>query len=335
MNHTEFFSMIKNGDVHGAYLFHGKEEYVKDRALFSVLQTVDEAAYDLNVQTMENAATDELIAACEVLPFFSDRRVVVFRSLPHAADAKSLLAYMENMPQTTLLILFIRGKADEKLDIVKWFKAKNRLVTFDPLDESEAVRYVLSTAKKMHRAITGASALRLVRLAGTDVGLLHNELCKAADYAGEGNEITPEAIEKAVTPGAEYCIFDMLDYFLLGRTADGLRALSSLIMGGQSPMSVAALIESRLKLMLTARKYIDRGLNRESVIKRVGGHYFAAQKAYEAAKRFTDGAISNALIEFANIPYLKISGTMNDTEALHLAILKHFGPMEKPNVPSL
>ncbi|MBQ9833045.1 MAG: DNA polymerase III subunit delta [Clostridia bacterium] len=317
----------------GSYLLHGKEEFVKDAALKAVLSTVDDTAYDLNVQFFDDFNTSELIDNCEALPFFAEKRVIVCKCLPKSDSAKQLIAYLPSLPDTTLLIFFIRGKADEKLEIVKYFKKQEKTVIFDELSEKEAVQFVASSAKKLDATISPVAASRLVSLLGTDISALNNELAKLADYVGLGNEITPEAVSKIVTPNIEYRIFDMLDSFFAGKTTEGLRALTALVNDGESAIGIASFIEGRIKVMLSARKLIDSGLNRNKVVALLGGHPFAAQKAHDYAKQFSAKQLIQAVCDFADVPHLKISGTLDDKEALLFAILKNFTPAQRGSAP--
>lgn len=324
MDYNDFFSAIKSNTLNGAYVLHGNEEFIKDSALKKLLSTVDETAYDLNVSLFDDYTVSSLIAAAESLPFFAERRIIVCKRLPLSADTDKLLEYFPNIPDTTLIIFFIRGNADEKLNIVKYFKKENRLVTFGSMSETDAVRFVISTAKKLEAPITPVAANRIVKLCGTEASYLNNELTKAADYVGHGEEITLEAISKAVMPNIEYRIFDMLDYFFNDKMADGLRALNALLINGSTPISIAAFISSQLKKMLNARKLIDRGLNRDKIVSMLGGSPYAAKKTHDAARHYSYGTLSRALIDFSDISYMKISGDANDKDTLVFFIVKHF-----------
>ena len=71
MDYMTFFKNIKNNSLSGAYLMHGEEEFIKDSALRALKDTLDEVSRELNLQTLETATADEIISACETLPFFA------------------------------------------------------------------------------------------------------------------------------------------------------------------------------------------------------------------------------------------------------------------------
>ena len=160
-----FFKSIKTGSLKGAYALHGEEEFVKESALKSLTSSLDEATRDLNLQVLEKAEADDIISACETLPFFGERRVVVCKTLPADSDARKLTSYLPGIPDYTLLIFFIRGKANEKLGIVKALKAENRLVDFAPFRDYEAAKWVYQQGKRLNVTITEAAAKHIVSLA--------------------------------------------------------------------------------------------------------------------------------------------------------------------------
>lgn len=273
MDYLTFFKSIKAGSLKGAYALHGEEEFVKESALKSLTSSLDEATRDLNLQILEKAEADDIISACETLPFFGERRVVVCKTLPADSDARKLTSYLPGIPDYTLLIFFIRGKANEKLGIVKALKAENRLVDFAPFRDYEAAKWVYQQGKRLNVTITEAAAKHIVSLAGTDIATLNNELTKAADYVGRGNELTREAISACVTRSLEVRIFDMQDYLLSGKAQDGIRAYRQMLSDGESTFGIAGFMEKCFRSMLTARTYIDQGLNRERVLRLTGDKY--------------------------------------------------------------
>ena len=319
MTYTEFFSSIKSGGLSGAYLLHGEEEYVKRSALTALVSTVDEAARELNVQYADDVSG--IIAACETLPFFADRRIVIARAIPTGDDGLRLRDYLVRVPDTAVLIFFIRSKADGTTGIFQSLKKDGRIVEFAPLEKSEAVRWVMQQARGAGVTTTERAAAFLVELVGTELNSLNNEFQKAAAYAGEGNEVTREIINSAVTRNLEFTIFNMLDYFLAGKTADGLRALDTLLKDGENPIGIASFLSGRFKALLLARECIDARISRKDAQKRMGGSPYAAGKAYDAAGRYTRAQLIRYISLFSDVLYQKISSGAKEKEVLQLALI--------------
>ena len=76
MNRNEFMQALKAGKVSGAYLFEGVEENIKSVTLAALRKAVlADGLAELNESIMENPSAGEIIAACETLPFASDKRL--------------------------------------------------------------------------------------------------------------------------------------------------------------------------------------------------------------------------------------------------------------------
>ena len=168
MDRNAFFNLIKENRLSSAYLLHGVEEYVKDSAVSALLETVEEATRPLNVDTLESAEANALTLACDALPFFAKRRVVICRAMPKDSDAKAILAYLPKMPETTLLLFLLRGEADMKLAFPKALAKEDRVVAFTELSESEAARWAGQLARRRGVTILPENARFFITLAGTD-----------------------------------------------------------------------------------------------------------------------------------------------------------------------
>lgn len=324
MDRNAFFNLIKENQLSGAYLLHGVEEFVKDSAVSAVLGTVDEATRALNVDTLQTAEAPALTLACDALPFFAERRVVICRAMPKDSDAKAILAYLPKMPETTLLLFLLRGEADLKLAFPKALAKENRVVAFAQLSEAEAARWVSQRARRRGVTLLPENARFFVTLAGTDCARLAGELEKLACYVGDGNEITKGAIAKVTTRDLDFIVFSVLDYFLAEKPEDGFRALGAVIKDGEKPLDVARVLGDKAKLTLEARRRIDAKQQKDAVIKALPCSPGYAYRVYESARRLKTtqvprlAAATKALVSVAPMQF---TGRMKAADALERALL--------------
>ena len=323
MDHKAFFSLFKSKDIKNKYLFCGSEEFVKRSAITALTAIIDEDMRSMNVTMLDSYNKSDFIAQCETLPFFAEHRIIILSKLPDKDDAKAIIEYLDNVPDTTIVVFNIRGNVDSKLSIVKYFAKLDLVVNFDMLDEVDAVKWVFSHAKDYSVTITKENAAFLISLVGRDLSTVNGELAKTASFVGEGNEIDRNAISKCVIKNIEYKIFDMQDYLFSGKAGDGIRVLYSMLDDGEPAMKIASFLVGRLKLTIEARKYIDKGMSKDSAVKLMGNN-FPAKKAYDHAKLFDMNTLLDACKAFSEIGYLQISGRMSDKDALIGAVLKYF-----------
>lgn len=90
---------------------------------------------------MENPSAGEIIAACETLPFASDKRLVVVRELNgttgRSEAEERLVSYIPKVPDSCVLVIYVRGKADGRKKLYSAVKKKGGIVSFEPLGDAE------------------------------------------------------------------------------------------------------------------------------------------------------------------------------------------------------
>lgn len=320
MDIRSFFQALKAESLSGTYLLSGEEEFLKDQALAACIGHIDPVSRDLNLEYLDAGSVDDVTNACETLPFFATRRLVVCRFLPQGDQGKELAAYLPRLPDTTLLVFFLRRKADEKLALVKALRKQNRVVDFDLLSPQEATRWVCKQAVRLQGTITQSAARFLVDLVGVQVSNLYNELTKAAFYAGHGQEITRDAIAACVTRNLELRVFDMVDAFLAGKAQDGLRIYHHMLADGESPFRMAALLEGNFRRMTLAKACMEQGMRREEALKKLG-NTFPMKKAWDQARAYSKTQLLDNLQRFADVGYLQVSGQAKDADALERALI--------------
>ena len=110
------------------YLIYGDQDLLLERALDQLKRSVGELAdLDFNSETFdgEGANADEVVAACNTLPFASERRLVVVRNVDKMSKDGSeiLVKYAENPCETTVLALVAKKLAKN----TRLYKAVDRL----------------------------------------------------------------------------------------------------------------------------------------------------------------------------------------------------------------
>ena len=98
---------------------------------------------------------------------------------------------------------------------------------------------------------------------------------------------------------------------------------------GETPMGLAGFLEGRLKLILTAREHLDRGLDARSAARQLPGSPYAAQIAVKNAQKRTRADLRRAVAAFADVDGNIKQGIYKDRDALLLAVLNIFEQKEE------
>ena len=323
MNYREFFDLVNRGALSGSYLLHGEEEYVKLQAVNAVKNTVEADFRPFNICELTKPSPQELYEACETMPFFSDKRFVLCYELAEGTEGAKYSECFEEHSKETVLLFVLRGKLAANLSLVKLAQKKNAEVLFEPLSTEDRIKWCMKRAAGAGVNMNAATARLAVTLIGGDMSELVGETDKLIDYAGPGGTITPETVSFCVRPSLEVRIFDMLDTFTYGKPGDGIKALHKLLDEGSEPMSIAAFLVGRFKLMLETRRGIDAGRAKREVVSAMEGSRYANERAFDASRRFTQEELLCLIAKLSDTSYLKISGSVKDDRYLESVLLSH------------
>ena len=334
MKHTEFFAALKSGNVGGCYLFEGEEEFTKRSALKALREKVaggDFAA--MNDTRLTDPAPVELIAAAETLPFLSERRFVEVRdsamllagkakNYDEDSAVKRLDAYLGQLPDTAVVVFFVRGKADGRKKLYQTLKKKGQIVSFEPLDDRELAQWIARTLKKEGKKISLAACQRLWFSAGRDLTLLNNEIGKLSAYAGSREEVTEEDVAAICVQSTEYKVYDMADTLLSGQGAKALRMLDALLRDGEERLMLLSLLGRQCRQVGYAKAMAAAGAQTGEIASKLGIPPFAVRKNLDTARFYTQEQLSEMARLCLEGEYLVKSGQLSDAGTLEKVMLQ-------------
>ena len=105
MNYNDFLRAVSKKEVTGAYILHGQEEFTKNRAIEKLTELLNPNMRSVNLQSYEKTGAEELINACETMPFFDRLRLIIVQTVPDGDEARRILDFLDTMPESTLLML--------------------------------------------------------------------------------------------------------------------------------------------------------------------------------------------------------------------------------------
>ena len=204
------------------YLFIGDDNLKRDALLTRMKQRVGELGdIELNLSTFEAVAVespDVVVAACNTMPFLSEKRLVVVKDIDLAkgnALSKALAEYIASPMESTILV--ITGGELKKSTALYKSADKHFPKAIIPCDSKKKRGEVVELARKMMATIginmEYDAASRLVDLAGTSTVALDAEVRKLRDYVlAQGRTfVTVQDIDAMVTKTQEPKPWDITD----------------------------------------------------------------------------------------------------------------------------
>jgi DNA polymerase-3 subunit delta len=278
------------------YLIVGEQDLLLNQAVDSLKSSVAEVAdLDFNLETFdgESASADDIVAACNTLPFVSDRRLVIVRGVEKLSkeDAETLVRYAEDPSPTTILALVGKKLAKN----TRLYKAVDKLggvIERKAPEPREYPRKVQDMFAMAGKRISLDGAEYLVNAVGRDLQRLSVEVNKTVSYAGDRADITLADAEEVASTTAKTSVFELGTALGNRDCATALKLLNRLLGDGESVFGLHALALRQLRDLLSARALIDRGAgSQDDLARTLGRPSWQMRNLAGQARRFSAGEL--------------------------------------------
>jgi DNA polymerase-3 subunit delta len=285
--------------VRPLYLLLGTETFLRRVAAQDIteaalsrtlLREFNESAFSLLTDAVQSA-----IAAAEQLPMMSDTRVVRIRDFAklREADEDVLIRYLNNPAPTTVMIL-AADELDKRKKATKVLLETCTVVDFPPLKDAEAKAWAKSRLKELNVTVDDQVLSEIVRLVGTDVQTLFNELEKLASAAAGTNRITPDLVDELIGRSRELSNFELGDHLLAGNRKRALETLHRLLEDGAEPVMLVGLIAGNYHRLALGKHLLARG-GREEVFRNINLPPFKRDSYISTLQRSTAAKIARGI----------------------------------------
>ena len=300
--------MADNGLI-AAYLMVGADELKREFLVNRLTERVAKLGdIDFNKESFNgaSASAEEVLAACNMLPFMSEKRLVVVKDLDKGgkALAEALTAYLANPNESTVLAC-TASKLAKNTRLYKAFAKldKRAVVSCEPKDKRELPAQVQSFARSHGVEISPRAAQQLIAMVGESTVHLDTEIRKMAAALGRGALIDLPELERFVTATAEVKPWELVDALA---ERDATRALSLYVrMPGQSVFGLLTMCVNRLRELLLAKE-LGAG---SALAAELGVPEWRVRNHGRQAARFSERELERALVGAADLEQAMKSGS--------------------------
>jgi DNA polymerase-3 subunit delta len=281
------------------YLLLGPEIYLRRVASQTItevalsrtlLREFNEASFSLVSDAVQSA-----VAAAEQLPMMSDMRVVRIRDFARLreADEDVLIRYLNN-PSPSTVMIFIADELDKRKKSSKVLLDVATVVEFSPLKDVEAKSWARTRLKELKVAADDPVLSEIIRLVGTDVQTLANELEKLASAAADTDRITMPLVDELIGRSRELSNFELADHLLAGNRKRALETLHRLLEDGAEPVMLVGLIAGNYHRLALGKHLMARG-GREEVFRNISLPPFKRDSYISTLQRSTAAKIARGI----------------------------------------
>ncbi|MBS1721520.1 MAG: hypothetical protein JSS66_00770 [Armatimonadetes bacterium] len=259
---------------------------MRQQALQELLRSLEADDLDTETFSAESRSFDDWIGSVSTVPFLSNFRVSVVRSIGRLDLGKRWdapldkkhpgAAVLGGLPESARLILVHdedAGDEDRQNKLKRqsdaWGKlvglAGGKVLNFN-IDASKTADLIRSTAKAQGKKISTPAVNALAEMVGGKPSNAVQETEKLALYVGEAAEIQEADVRAAATPDQEYNVFKLLDAIVAGNS--GQAVIQTRTLFGQTGKiedkamgQVLPVITGNLRQIWQARFLMDCGVD--------------------------------------------------------------------------
>ncbi len=324
---------LKSNKLRNLYLFYGQEEFLKKYYIDSIEKDIlENDLSSLNKIVLEGKFDmQKLEDACETLPVFSERKLVLvrnsgmFKSGKDGAKQQSvkdnLLNYLKNVPSYTVLV-FYEEEIDKRLKTVDVVKKNGLIVEFSFQKPAELVKWVLKVFRSYKKEISIEVASYLIEICEQGMTEILNEVKKLVMFVGERSNITLEDIDKVCTKSVKSRIFDLTDAVAEKNLDKALNLLNDMIIIREPLPKILFMITRQLRHVLEMKLLCKEGLSIKDASAKIGIAPFAGGKVANQAKCFSEEKLKEGIKEAFELDLAIKTGRINDRVAAELLINK-------------
>jgi len=299
-----------------SYVINGGESYLTTNALSLIEKHLNITMPDFNksIFTDEtNKSAQEIVEACQVLPFCDQYRLVVvhdYINKKSEAEKKVFLNYLKKPNQTTVLVFF----STTKNDFFTSLEPYSTKIECDKLSVEGLIYIANKTAEKLNIKFSQSAFKKLLDYCNYSVTKVITEINKFKSI-NLASEIIEECdIENYVTKDIEYVIFDLTQAISQKQNEKAFLLVDAMLKNKEQPSSILAAISNHFRrlFLISRSEFSTQELSNLLNIKE-----FAISKYRQQASYFSQKMLKQIYDKCVEVEYLIKSGGMDAKNSLN------------------
>ncbi len=313
MKYNNIIKDINTNSLKNVYLCYGNESYLKDSIISKIKKKyIDEVYETLNYHYFDdkNTSANDIVNACETLPFMADKKIVVIEDSLYICGANNkkeeeniLNKYLLNSNNTTCLIFFINSdKIDRRKKIVKTIKKVGLIIHLEKVMNEKLDKWVIKTFKKYKKNISKSNIYYFLESTGyleknSDKTLydLENEIIKIVNYLGNQIQVKRKHIDNVLIRSLQNNIFKLVDNIGKKDTQQSLEIFNQMLLKNEPIQLIFHMIIRQFRLLYKTKIFYEKGYNNSQIARKIGLHSFVVKKIIKQSRKFSKDELKKGL----------------------------------------
>lgn len=213
--YDEIIRSLKQRKPQRVYLLAGDEPLFIDQiASFAAKELIPAEEQDFNQSILYGAEINARTILLEALrfPMMGSQVLVLVREAQQVRDLDTLAAHLDELPESTCLILCYKKKADKRKALYKAISERGGVFESTKMYDSKIPDFIIKSFAARQLDIDPRTAHLMADSTGNDLEKILNEVEKIALALSEKGTrtVTPEVIEYYIGVSKEYNNFELL-----------------------------------------------------------------------------------------------------------------------------
>lgn len=312
--------MANDTELLPAYLVVGddalKREAVENR-LHKRLEQSGDLAFNSDVFEGSQCTGDDVVAACNTIPFASRYRLVQINDAEKLKKAATdaIADYLDD-PSASSVLLVVAEKLAKNNKLYKAISALGGKAVIDCARPKsyKMQAHVRAMAPTHGVTVTARAASKLLELVGDDTVRLNNELKKLALSHSGSDPIDADEVEELVAETTLVKPWEFIDAFSARDIKRCVRYFPRI--DSATPISLLAMCVARIRELICTKSILAFGGTMEYVASELSVPSWKIKNHYTWASNFTSEELKKALVSSIEAEQNMKSGTSQDAAFL-------------------
>ena len=261
-------------------------------------------------------------------PMAAEKRFIIARTGNYFSSKQSreelLISLFNNFPETTILLILVDGKVNNRLKVVNEAKDIGEVINITAPKYKDLDKWIMSEFKKRGKSIDKTSVNFLEQMFNNNLQCLESEVEKISLYKVEESRITLEDILQIVSKDRlieDTLIFSLTDAIMSRQTGEAVKILKQMIYGGAAPLVILGTMVWQIRLLLSVKVLKEQGNSIGYIAKKLKSHQYPVKKCYGYSNNFSERELEEMLERFLETNNNIVIGRYDPELALELAVI--------------
>lgn len=272
--------------MNNVYLIYGNNYSLIKREIDKIKEdTLDVVKYDLS-----NTKVDELLDDASCISLFSGKKVLIGENALFLTSSDTTtdhdLTYLEkylkdNNHENVTIFYVLKEKLDDRKKIVKLFKDRAKVISFEDIDDKNLYKFVLDEFKKEGFKLDIKTANYFVSYVGKNIDIIISEINKMKIYKDNDKLITIDDINSISSKGFNDNVFDLTDAIMKKDFDKIFGVYNDLITIGEDEIKILSLISNQFILVYQCKLLDESNCDQKAIANLLNVHPYRVKLALE------------------------------------------------------